>query len=195
MATFSSKGVLPGSASIFPTSIEETLGTLVSQQVIPKLSCGASQAKPGKAKRYMAMVLVAILWAVDRIPDVRTVTEVHKALQEEARRHFNSSEFGLPDSDVAGWAVAVRAGGRWHELSANKTWGRQALPAISGGRCFFLHVGAFVDAIDGCGQHLVIPITDGTSDWRAAVLQRLRAAHPSLVPLVMRLPCISIFEF
>jgi len=53
----------------------------------------------------------------------------------------------------------------------------------------FVHVGAFVDAIDGCGQHLVIPMSDGTSDWRAAVLQRVRAAHPSLVPLVMHVQC------
>ena len=52
-----------------------------------------------------------------------------------------------------------------------------------------MHVGAFVDAVDGGGQHLVIPMTDGTSDWRAAVLQRVRAAHPSLVPLVMRVRC------
>ena len=54
---------------------------------------------------------------------------------------------------------------------------------------FFLHVGALADAFDGCGQHLVIPITDDTSDWRAAVLQRVRAAHPSLMPLLMRLRC------
>ena len=57
---------------------------------------------------------------------------------------------------------------------------------------FFLHVGALADAFDGCGQHLVIPITDDTGnacDWRAAALQRVRAAHPSLMPLLMRLRC------
>jgi hypothetical protein len=57
------------------------------------------------------------------------------------------------------------------------------------GDVFFLDVGAFVDAINGCGQHLVIPMTDGTSDWRAAVLQRVRAAHPSLMPFVVCLRC------
>ena len=64
--------------------------------------------------------------------------------------------------------------------------GRPGAASFFWGEMFFVHVGAFVDAIAGCGQHLVIPITDGTSDWRAAVLQRVRTAHPSLVPLVMR---------
>ena len=57
------------------------------------------------------------------------------------------------------------------------------------GEMFFVHVGAFVDAIDGCGQHLVVPMTDGISDWRAAMLQRVRAAHPNLIPFVMRVRC------
>ena len=54
----------------------------------------------------------------------------------------------------------------------------------------FLHVGAFVDVIDGGGQHLVIPMTDDTRDWRAAVLERVRAAHPSLVPFVASMRCM-----
>ena len=53
------------------------------------------------------------------------------------------------------------------------------------GDVFFIHLGAFVDAIDGSGHHLVIPMNDGTNDWRAAVLQRVRAAHPSLMPFAL----------
>ena len=51
-------------------------------------------------------------------------------------------------------------------------------------------MGALVDAIDSCGQHLVIPMTAGTSDWRAAVLRRVHAAHPRLMPFVVCLRCI-----
>ena len=181
-----SKGVRPGSASRSPNSIPG-MNTMVSQKVIPGRSCGAAQAKPVKTRLYTAMVILAI--TCERMPHIRTVTDLHKAVQEQARDNFNSADAGLNDSDVAGWAVVARAGGRWHELSVNETWGRQALPAPSGKRCFFLHVGALADAFDGCGQHLVIPITDDTSDWRAAALQRVRAAHPSLMPLLMRLRC------
>ena len=35
----------------------------------------------------------------------------------------------------------------------------------------------------------MIPMTDDTSDWRAAVLERVRAVHPSLVPLVASMRC------
>ena len=49
----------------------------------------------------------------------------------------------------------------------------------------------YVDGMDGCGQHLVIPMSDGTRDWRAALLQRVRVANPSLVPLVNRM-CFTL---
>ena len=128
-----SKGVRSGSASRFPNSIPG-MNTMVSQKVIPGRSCGAAQAKPVKTKRYTAMVILAI--TCERMPHIRTVTDLHKAVQEQARGNFNSADAGLNDSDVAGWAVVARAGGRWHELSVNETWGRQALPAPSGKKCF-----------------------------------------------------------
>ena len=128
-----SKGVRPGSDSRFPNNIPD-MNTMVSQKVIPGRSCGAAQAKPVKTKLYTAMV---ILWITcEKMPHIRTVTDLHKAVQEQARDNFNSADAGLNDSDVAGWAVVARAGGRWHELSVNETWGRQALPAPSGKRCF-----------------------------------------------------------
>ena len=128
-----SKGVRPGSASRFPSSSPD-MNTIVSQKVIPGRSCGAAQAKPVKTKLYTAMV---ILWITfEKMPHIRTVTDLHKAVQEQARDNFNSADAGLNDSDVAGWAVVARAGGRWHELSVNETWGRQSLPAPSGKKCF-----------------------------------------------------------
>ena len=48
-----------------------------------------------------------------------------------------------------------------------------------------LDLGAFADALVGGGQHLVVPMADDTSDWRTAVLKRVRAVRPSLVPFVV----------
>ena len=56
-------------------------------------------------------------------------------------------------------------------------------------KCFFLHLGAFGDALGGGGQHLVIPMADDSSDWRAAVLARVRAGDSGLVPLVVTMRC------
>ena len=66
---------------------------------------------------------------------------------------------------------------------------RHGKALLLAGDMLFLHVGAFVDVIDRGGQHLVIPMTDDTSDWRAAVLERVSAVHPSLVPLVASIRC------
>ena len=150
--TAASTGVVPGSASGSPNtipgactsnvSLEETVDTTVSQKVMPGLSCGASKAKLVKAKRYTVMVSVAITVAVYThalvFPYVSTASELHKALQENARRNFNSCDSRFHDADVAGWAFLVRAGVRSQELCANETWGGQALPATSGGRGCFL---------------------------------------------------------
>ena len=201
--TAASKGVMPGSASSAANTISGACSSHVSlekivdaidlQKVARGFPRGVSKVKPVKAKRYMAMVVVAIGVSLYPFvlsgPPVSTASSLHKALQAQARRNFNSPTCGLEESGVEDWAVLVRARGRWHEKFANETWEGQALPATFGRRCFFIHVGAFVDAIDGSGHHLVIPMNNGTNDWRAAVLQRVRAAHPSLVPFVLSMRC------
>ena len=201
--TAASKGVMPGSASSAANTIsgacsshvspEEVVDAIDLQKVARGFPRGVSKVKRVKARRYMAMVVVAIGVSLYPFvlsgPPVSTASSLHKALQAQARRNFNSPTCGLEESGVEDWAVLVRARGRWHEQFANETWEGQALPATFGRRCFFIHVGAFVDAIDGSGHHLVIPMNDGTNDWRAAVLQRVRAAHPSLVPFVLSMRC------
>ena len=175
-------------------SLEEAVDTRIPKKVTPGSASAVSKAKPARAKRFMVMVVVAIAFAASILAlsslAVFTTRELHEDLQEQARRNCDSFPFGFNDSGVEGWAVLFRAGGPWHEKLENATWKGQALPATSGRRSFFLHVGAFVDVIDGGGQHLVIPMTDDTRDWRAAVLERVRAAHPSLVPFVASMRCM-----
>ena len=201
--TVASKAVMPGFVSggakaksadcSSNASLEEAVDTRIPKKVTPGSASAVSKAKPARAKRFMVMAVVAIAFAARLLAlsslAVFTTRELHEDLQEQARRNYDSFAFGFNDSGVEGWAVLFRAGGPWHEKLENETWKGQALPATSGRRSFFLHVGAFVDVIDGGGQHLVIPMTDDTRDWRAAVLERVRAAHPSLVPFVASMRC------
>ena len=85
--------------------------------------------------------------------------------------------------------MLFRAGGPWHGEPANVTWKAQAVSATCGRRSFFLNLGAFRDAIAGGGQHLVIPMAEDSTDWRAAVLERVHAVDSRLVPLVASMRC------
>ena len=119
-----------------------------------------------------------------------TVGELHEGLQEQARRNFESADLDLNDSGAEGWSVLFRAGGPWHGGPANMTWKSQALPATCERKCFLLHLGAFESALGGNGGHLVIPVAADSTDWRGAVLERIRALDYRLVPVVDSLPCL-----
>ena len=148
--TAASKGVMPGSASSAANtisgacsshvSLEEVVDPIDLQKVARGFPRGVSKVKRVKARRYMAMVVVAIGVSLYPFvlsgPPVSTASSLHKALQAQARRNFTSPTCGLEESGVEDWAVLVRARGRWHEKFANETWEGQALPATFGRRCF-----------------------------------------------------------
>ena len=138
--TAAAKGVMPGFASSSHVSLEEVVDAIELQKVARGFPHGVSKVKLVKAKRYMAMVVVAIGVSLYPFvlsgPPVSTASSLHKALQAQARRNFNSPTCGLEESGVEDWAVLVRARGRWHEKFANETWEGQALPATFGRRCF-----------------------------------------------------------
>ena len=149
----------------------------------PKKAMPGSTSGAVKAKRLMVIAVVAIA-------SIFTMNGLHGDLKEQARRNFESPDLGLNESGAEGWGVLFRAGGPWHGEPANSTWKAQALPATFVRQCYFLHLGAFGGALGGGGQHLVIPMADDTSDWRAAVLERVRAVDSRLVPLVASMRCM-----
>ena len=198
-----SKVAMPGSASGVSkaksgdnnsdASLKEAAETTAPKKATSGSASGAGKPKPAKAKRSMVIVVVAIACACQSLAllslSIFSMSGLHGELQEQARRNFESSDLGLNDSGAEGWGVLFRAGGPWHDEPANVTWKGQALPATSGRKYFFLHVGAFAGSFGGCGQHLVIPMADDTSDWRAAVLERVRAVDSRLVPFAASMRC------
>ena len=148
--TAASKAAKPGSASDVAkaksvdcssiASPKEVVETKASKKVSPGSASGAAKPESAKAMRFMLIVVVAIALACESCPllslSIFSTTGLHRQLQEQARRNFESCGLGLNDSGAEGWGVLFRDGGPWHEELANVTWKGQALPTTSGRRCF-----------------------------------------------------------
>jgi hypothetical protein len=171
------------------SNVGESAETVTAKKAVP----GSASAR-GKGKRLMMLALLMAMHTCQRLTllsiSAFTVSELHEGLQEQARRNFESADLDLYDSGAEEWSVLFRAGGRWHSGPANMTWKSQALPATCERKCFLLHLGAFESALGGNGGHLVIPIAADSTDWRGAVLERIRALDYRLVPVVASLPCL-----
>ena len=170
------------------------LSTIAAKKALPGSASAAVKAKQPKRKRLMMVALFVAMHTCQRLTlrpiSAFTMSELHEGLQEQARRTFESPDLDLNESGVEEWSVLFRAGGPWHGGPANMTWKSQALPATCGGKSFLLHLGAFESALGGNGEHLVIPVADDTTDWRGAVLERIRALDSRLVPIAASLPCL-----
>ena len=175
-------------ASDMPESnVGESAETMAAKKALP----GSASARI-KGKRLMMVALLMAMHTCQRLTSISafTMSELHEGLQEQARRNFESPDLDLNESGVEEWSVLFRAGGPWHGGPANMTWKSQALPATCERKCFLLHLGAFESALGGNGGHLVIPVAADSTDWRGAVLERIRALDNRLVPVVASLPCL-----
>ena len=115
--TVASKAVMPGSVSgaakaksgdcSSNASLEEAVDTMVPKKVTPGSASGVSTAKPAKAKRFMVMVVAAIVSVCHTLApsslSIVTTSELHDRLQEQAKRNFDASALGLNESGVEGW--------------------------------------------------------------------------------------------
>ena len=152
----------------------------------------ASVRSKGKRLTMFSLLMAVHTWQRMMLLPISsfTVSELHDSLQEQARRNFASAELDSDDSGADDWGVLFRAGGPWHGGPANITWKSQALPATCNRKCFLLHLGALESALGGSGRHLVIPVGADATDWRGAVLERIRALDERLVPMVAFTPCL-----